>query len=207
MCAGRNPAHTPSTEGTTSTVDDILSAAPTITPTATAVLLILALALDAGSVGPDSIRDRIAFVMAYPVAYQAWNGSDFDRWTVDNLTRLITNVKAEAGQTLAQASATAILSALILVMWAFAMGALIPDRYSARMGRFATYNFRRGRGGSIGGAGPARYQLNAKLWTFAILLGLMSDVPQGIAGDLIRFSLDVMGNLVAGIPNLLLEVN
>jgi hypothetical protein len=188
-------------------VQDILSGTPNITPTAVAVLLILALALDAMSVGPDSVRDRIAFVIAYPVAYQAWNGSDFDRWTVDNLLNIITNVKAEAGQTLAQASATAILSTLVFVLWMFTMGALVPDRYSARMGRFATYNFRRTRGGGLAGGGAVRYQLNAKLWTCAILLGLTSDLPQGIAGDLIRFTLNVMGNLVAGLPNLLLEVN
>lgn len=184
-------------------MQDILSDTPNITPTSVAVLLILALALDAMSVGPDSVRDRIAFVMAYPVVRAAWDGSDFDTWTVGNLMRVIGAVQAEAGPTLAQASTTVILSALVFVLWMFAMGALIPDRYSARMGRFASYNFRRARGGIGGGA--VRYQLNGKLWTFAILLGLMTDIPQGIAGDLMRFSVDVMGNLVAGIPNLLLE--
>lgn len=187
-------------------MEDILSGTPSITPTATAVLLLLALGLDAMSLGPDSIRDRIAFVMALPVIREGWDGTEFDQWTVGQIQRFITSIKAESGQTLAQASTTAILSVSIFILWMFAMGALIPDRYAGRFGRFATMNFR-GRSYTTIGGGGGPHRLNAKLWTFAILLGLMSDLPQGLAGDLIRFSIDVMGNLVAGLPMLLLGVN
>lgn len=186
-------------------MNDILSGTPAITPTATAVLLLLALGIDAMSIGPDSIRDRIAFVMALPVIREGWDGTEFDTWTVGQLERFITNLKGESGQTIAQASTTAILSVSVFILWMFAMGALIPNKYANRFGRFATMNFRGRTMTTIGGGGGNR--LNAKLWSFAILLGLLSDIPQGLAGDVIRFSIDVMGNLVAGIPSLLLGVN
>jgi hypothetical protein len=56
-----------------------------MSPTATALVLLLALVVDYMSVGPNSIRDRIAFLLAVPAIREGFNGSPLDGWTVDLL--------------------------------------------------------------------------------------------------------------------------
>ena len=53
-----------------------------MSPTATAILLVLALIIDYMSVGPNSLRDRLAFLMGVAAIREGFNGSPLDRWTV-----------------------------------------------------------------------------------------------------------------------------
>lgn len=178
---------------------------PTITPTATVVLLLLALAIDAWSIGPDSIRDRIAFVIALPAIRAGWDGTEFDRWTVMQLERFIDAAKAQGGQTIAQASTTFVLSASIGLLFLFCLGALLPNSASSRLGSYATINFR-GRTIRTVGSGGGGHRLNWTLWTCAIVLGMLSDLPRGLIGDLVKFTVNLMTSLVAGLPEMLFGV-
>jgi hypothetical protein len=68
-----------------------------LNPTGVAVLLLLALVIDYMSFGPNSIRDRLAFLMGLVAIRAGFNGSQLDAWTVDALSRAIDTLKGMTG--------------------------------------------------------------------------------------------------------------
>jgi hypothetical protein len=165
--------------------------AHTMSPTAVAILLLLALVVDYMSVGPNSLRDRLAFVMAVPAIREGFNGSPLDQKTVTALGGLIQRLlDSTGGAYVAGASVNAVLGAGVGILWIYVVGCMLPTKASKRLGRFATLAWPQ----------SGLYRLNGRLWIAAVILGLMSDLPGGTVGDLTRGSVDFVTALVAPLP-------
>lgn len=165
-----------------------------MSPTATALVLLLALVIDYMSVGPNSLRDRLAFLLAVPAVREGFNGSPLDGWTVDTLRMLIQQLlDATKGAYIAGASINLLVGGMVGILWVYTVGCLLPVKASKRLGRFATLTFPQ----------SPLYRLNAKLWLCAILLGMLGDLPRGIVGELTNGSIDFLTGIVAPVPAML----
>jgi hypothetical protein len=169
-----------------------------MSPTGVAVLLLLALVTDYLSVGPNSIRDRLAFLLALPAIHEGFDGSPLDNWTVGALTRVIDTAKhMTGGAYIAGAVTSAVLGAAVGVLAIYTVGALMPDKFSARLGRFAAISF----------PTSAMYRINYKLWSCATLLGLLSDLPGGSVGGLLRAAITMLTGAAIAVPFTLFGVS
>ncbi len=109
-----------------------------MSPTGVAVLLMLALVVDYLSIGPNSIRDRLAFCLALPAIRQGFNDGPIDRWTVEALSNGIEALKNVAGGSyLAAAITSVVLGAGVTILAIYTVGALLPAKASKKLGRFA----------------------------------------------------------------------
>lgn len=163
-----------------------------MSPTAVAVLLLLALVVDWMSVGPNSLRDRLAFLLALPAIREGFNGSPLDAWTVGQITNLLEHLlDATDGAYIAGASVNTLVGAAIGLLWLYTVGCLLPMKASKKLGRFATLTFPQ----------SPLWRLNGKLWIAAILLGMMADLPAGLVGDLTEGSVDFVTALVSPLPS------
>ncbi len=165
-----------------------------MSPTGVVIMLLLAMIIDYMSIGPNSIRDRIAFVLAVPAIREGFDGSPLDQATVGALRDVIQALlDATDGAYVAGASINAVIGFLIALLWIYALGCLLPVKSSKKLGRFATLTFPQ----------SPLYRLNLRMWLVAIPLGLMSDLPQGLVGDFTRTLLDITTNLIVPLPALL----
>jgi hypothetical protein len=150
-----------------------------MSPTATAALLLIALIIDYMSVGANSIRDRLAFLMATAAFREGFDGSPADAATVgfasDGIGMLLRN-PITSGSYLAGASAAVLVGVLVVVAFLYALSCLAPNKWQKQLGRMATANF------------PASglHKINWKLWGLAAILGMTADLPQGMAGVIIE---------------------
>jgi hypothetical protein len=162
-----------------------------MSPTAVFVLLLAALVVDYMSIGPNSLRDRLAFLMGMTAIRQGFDGSPLDRWTVEQLTGIIEEVKNGAkGAYIAGAVTSQLLGAAVLILAIFAVGCLMPDRFSKKLGRFASMSF----------PSTGIHRMNYKLWACAFFIGLLADLPQGSGGNVLRMLVDLVGKLMSFIP-------
>lgn len=170
-----------------------------MSPTGVAVLLLLALTIDWMSIGPDSFRDRIAFVMGIAAVREGWNGSQLDQWTVNLFSNFIEQLKATAGggAYIAGATTSAVLSAAIACLAIYAVGCLLPTKASAKLGKFANLTF----------PTSASKHINSKLWVLAIILGLLSDLAGGLVGEIVNGAIDGAAQVCAGLPQTLFGVS
>lgn len=169
-----------------------------MSPTGVAVLLLLALVVDYMSVGPNSLRDRLAFFMALPAIRQGFDGSPLDQWTVSALSGVIDELLAASGGAyIAGATTSVVLGAGIGVLAIYTVGCLLPVRMSKRLGRFASLSF----------PTSGIYRLNLPLWACATLLGLMAELPGGAVGSLLLAAIDFVTGWVSLIPAWLFGVS
>jgi hypothetical protein len=163
-------------------------------PTGVAVLLLLALVVDWMSFGPNSIRDRLAFLLGLVAIRAGFNGSPLDQWTVGALSGAIDTLKGMAGGAYIAGAATQIvLSALVGVMAIYTVGCLLPDKAQSKLGPFAKISF----------PSSSMHRINYKLWTMAVLLGLLGDLPGGIVGGILNGGIGVLTEVFQPLPNLL----
>lgn len=168
-----------------------------MTPTGTAVLLLMAIAVDYVSIGPNWFRDRLAFLMAIAAVYEGFNGSQLDAWTLARLTDLIQfglDQAKDSGAYIGAALAAPIVGVLVGCVWLYGLGALLPQKASKKLGRFASVNF----------PPSGIWAINYKLWAVAILLGLLGDVPLGWVGSLTEGTNEFLAVLFAPLPGILL---
>ncbi|WP_431895901.1 hypothetical protein [Micromonospora haikouensis] len=166
----------------------------TMSPTAVAILLLLAIVVDYMSIGPNSLRDRLAFIMAVPAIKEGFDGSPADQKTVAALGGIIEGLlDSTGGAYIAGASVNAVLGVGIGLLWIYTIGCMLPVKTSKKLGRFATLTWPQ----------SPLYRLNGKMWLVAAILGMMSDLPGGLIGDLTRSLLDIVTGLVAPLPALL----
>lgn len=162
-----------------------------MSPTAVGVTILLALLVDYMSVGPNSVRDRVAFLIAVPAIREGFDGSPLDRETVQAASAGIEQLLASTGNAyIAGASVNAILGTAIGILWIYVIGCLMPVKASKRLGRFATLSFPQ----------SGLQRLNGRLWLFAVILGMMSDLPGGAVGDATRSLVDLLTAVVAPLP-------
>lgn len=165
-----------------------------MSPTAVAALIILAFLVDWMSVGPNSVRDRVAFLLALPALREGFDGSPIDTWTVAAMSRLIgEGLKLADGAYIAAASANVIVSAAVGCLWIYTVGCLLPVKLSAKLGRFATLSF----------PTTPMMRINTKLWICALALGMFADLPMGLVGDMTEGSIVALTRIVSPLPTAL----
>lgn len=162
-----------------------------MTPTSVFIVLMLALVIDYMSVGPDSLRDRIAFLLALAGFRDGFNGSPLDRWTVgmlrDGIQWLLDQTN---GAYIAGASINVVIGASVGVLAVYAVGCVLPDRFSGKLGRWAALSFPK--------AGV--YRINYKLWGVAFLLGILADLGRGMIGEATNTTVVALTYFVSPIP-------
>ncbi len=161
--------------------------------TATAILLLLALTVDFMSFGPNSVRDRLAFLMGVAAIREGFNGSPADQWTVGLATdgiQMLLDTPVVSGSYMAGASINALLGAAVGGLFVYTVGCLLPVKWSKKLGRFATLTFPQ----------SGLFRLNGKLWAAAILLGMMADLPAGAIGGLTEGCVIFLCGLFAPLP-------
>lgn len=169
-----------------------------MSPTGVAVLLLLALVVDYLSVGPNSIRDRIAFFLGLAAIRQGFNGSPLDNWTVGFLSSLINQLKGMTGTAyVAGAVTSALIGAGIGVLAIYTVGALMPNKATKYLGRFAAIKF----------PSSGLHRINYKLWLCAALLGMLGDLAGGTVGHLVTTAIDMDVSVCASIPFTLFGVS
>lgn len=162
-----------------------------MSPTGVFALLLLALVVDWMSIGPNSIRDRLAFFMGLAAIRQGFDGSPLDHWTVGFLTSLINQLKSMAGSAyIAGAATQLLLGAAIGVLAIYTAGALMPTKASKWLGRFASIKF----------PTSALHRINYKLWACAALLGMLADLAGGTVGQIVATAIDLDVSICASIP-------
>lgn len=146
-----------------------------MSPTATAALLLFAFIVDYMSVGPNSVRDRLAFLMATAAWREGFDGSPLDRTTVglasDGIGMLLRN-PVTSGSYIAGASAALLVGVLVVVAFLYALSCVLPNKWSKQLGRMATMSFPQ----------SGLHRINWKLQALAAILGMTADMPQGFAG-------------------------
>ena len=168
-----------------------------MTPTGVFFVLALAVTIDALSVGPDSIRDRVAFFLAVPAIYEGFNGSPVDQWTIEKLSALIDQAKeAGTGTYIAGAATQAILGIGVFVVVVLTIGVLLPMKASAKLGKFAAYTFKV----------KDSSRLNWKLWGSAAIIGMFCDLPMGWFGDLVVSCVVALDGFVSILPGSLMGI-
>jgi hypothetical protein len=175
-----------------------------MSPTAVAILLLLALVVDWMSFGPNSIRDRIAFCLALPAISEGFNGGPLDRWTVEALSSAIDRLKAAGGDSyVAGANTERVIAALVGILFIYTLGCLAPERWSNKLGPYARLAFSKG-GGAVGVGGPvgggAKRRLNWRLWLCAGLLGVLAELPGGLVGELLHTFVSILDAVAAPLP-------
>ena len=168
-----------------------------MSPTACAVLLLFALVVDWLSMGANSIRDKLAFLMGLAAINVGFDGSPLDRWTVGVLSALIDKAKEQAGDAYIAGAITAqLIGAAVLVLAVYTIGCLMPDRFAKKLGKYAAMAFP-----------STKSRINWKLWVCAALLGMMCDLPVGWGGDTLRFLVDLNVDLCSTVPAWLFGVS
>lgn len=201
------PSPTPQLGGSASWVD--LQSHHLMTPTAVAIVLMLALVIDWMSFGPNSIRDRLAFLLAVPAVFEGFNDGPLDRWTVGALTSAINTSKTAAeGSYIAGADTQHVIAAMVGLLWIYALGCLMPDKWSSKLGPYARLAFSAGgRGGAVPVVGVtaagAKHRLNWRLWICAVLIGVLCELPGGLVGGLMLAFVSVLDTLAAALPSML----
>lgn len=162
-----------------------------LSPAGVLAALFLALIIDVMRVGPEWLKDRIAFCVGLVAIREGFGGSILERWTVDALVSFIDGGFKIVGSDIyiTQASAMVVAQVLIGAVALYCAGVLMPERLTKWLGGFARLSFGRRKAGAKTVAVDShgeRYKLNAKLWACAWILGLLADLPQGGVGTFVR---------------------
>lgn len=160
-----------------------------LSPTGTAIALVLAFIIDYMSAGPDSIRDRMAFLLALAGFRDGFNGSPLDAATVEKLSSIIRaalDSDPVSGAYIAGASVNGLIGMGVGALAIYVVGCLLPVRFSKKVGRFAAVTFPRS---------PA-HRINWKLWLCAFFLGILADLGQGLIGGWIEGSVITLTQFV-----------
>jgi hypothetical protein len=161
-----------------------------MSPTMVFVVLLLALAIDWSSFGHDSIRDRVAFTLALPALRLGFDGSLADRTMVGAIGYFIDGAKGAVSDAyIAQADTGKIIGVLASLVFAYAVGCMMPEKWSNKMGPYARLSFSSGK----------RHRLNYKLWACAVFLAVTADMMNGWSGILARGTVNVLSHIAASV--------
>ncbi len=164
-----------------------------MSPTGVAVLLLVAFGIDFLSVFPVWLRDRLAFLFGTAAIYEGFNGSLIDSWTLeraeDGISWLLAREFMSAAY-IAGAIPAVLLGLFVAVAWVYCLGALLPNKFSKKLGRVATIQFTQ----------SGLFQINARLWILAAVLGLFCDLPRAGIGSVTEGSVDWLCSLVSFVP-------
>lgn len=160
-----------------------------MSPTGVYVMFMIAVVIDWMSVGPNSVRDRVAFVIALACFREGFNGSDLDKFVVQALGGVIDQTKVWSGDAyIADAETSIVIGAVVGVVGIYTAGCLMPSMLATKMGRFATMAFR------------SRTRLNWQLWLCAFFIGMTADLAEGVVGLILNFFVDLCVTVTGIMP-------
>lgn len=169
-----------------------------LSPAGVAAMLILAFVIDYLSIGPNSLRDKIAFLIALPMLRMGFDGGPLDTWTVQALSSAIEAAKtAGGGSYIAGAATHLVLSVLVACLAIYAIGAILPSKAEKRFGDFA----------KLALPSTAQWRINWKLWTIALALGILSDLAGGVIGTIVDNAITTLAKAVSVVPGFLFGVS
>jgi hypothetical protein len=154
----------------------------------------LAFVVDYLSIGPDSWRDRFAFMILLPSIYAGWADSGLHK----GLKKLISDttasgVKATGSTEDPAAMGEAAVKFLVLLVLIYTLGCMAPAKWQQKCGRWAALSFKT----------KAKARMNIKLWACAIILGVLGSVLGGLSGQVLTTALDLSAHITAGLPAML----
>lgn len=169
-----------------------------LSPTGTAVLLVLGFAIDYFAVFPAWMQTRLLFAIVATVAREGFDGSSLDRATVQHASSLIqSGLDATDGAYIAGASAQAIVGCLVGLLSIYSVGCMLPVQVAKKTGRLATATFKE----------TGLRKLNFPVWGMAFALGLLADLPVGWMGSITQFCLGLYTTVTAPLPSLVFGVS
>lgn len=171
-----------------------------MSPTGVASLLLLALVIDYSSLGPNSIRDKIAFCFAVVAIRVGFNGSQLDRWTVDRLAGFIDFAKDQAGDAyIARAVTNQVIGIFVGILFIYVILCLLPEWkwVTKKVGPAANIAF----------PTSSRFRLNGRLWICAFFLGLMAELANGWIGDMTTGFVNILTTIETPVPNIIFGVS
>lgn len=167
---------------------------PSMSPTATAVLFIVAFIADYLSIGPAWLQTRLVFAAVVTAVHVGFNDSPLDKWTVDNATNVIqAGLDSAHGAYIAAASANVIVGCLVGILSIWTIGCMLPLKSSKKLGRFATLQFKE----------SGVRKMTGMVWALAIPLGLLGDMPAGWIGALTNGCLSLYSWVCSPLPSLI----
>jgi hypothetical protein len=158
------------------------------------VCMLIALFIDGAKWGADGIRHRVAFILAVSSIRAGWNGSGLDRWTVGQLSKLITELAKTGNDGLRLEHAPDVIGSIIGLVMLYAIGVMMPVKWAKipLVGGLAKFTF---------GAG-SKGRFDWRLWSCAWALGLMADLTGGIVGGTVNAVItDVLVPLCGHLPD------
>lgn len=165
-----------------------------MSPTATAVLFVIAFILDYLAIGPAWLQTRLVFAAVVTAVHVGFDDSPLDKWTVDKASELIqTGLDQAKGAYIAGASAHVLVGCLVGILSIWTIGCMLPVKASKRLGRFAMLQFKE----------SGVRKLTPLVWALAVPLGLLADMPDGWIGGLTMFCLDAYSWVTSPLPSLI----
>jgi hypothetical protein len=181
----------------------ILAAAPSpanpvadhsLSPTATAVLIVIAFIIDYFAFLPAFLQTRLTFMCVAVGVRQGFDDSPLDKWTVDNASGLIQSLLDQAkGSYIAGASATVLVGCVVGALSIWTLGCMLPGKWSQKLGRFSTAKFKE----------SGLRKMTWQVWLLAIPLGLLADMPEGWMGWLTDASMNIYSLITTPLPSLI----
>lgn len=159
------------------------------TPSAVFLIFVLAWMVDYWSVGADSIRDRLAFLMALAAVRVGFDGSSLDKVTLEYLTTWLDQVKGTGNTFLEKGTADDILNVIIVAVVLYSVFVMVPSKFSHKLGGAAKLTFKK-----------SSSRINWKLWFCAFFLGMFVDLARGPFGAFARGIVGLDVALVSVIP-------
>jgi len=142
---------------------------PELTVSAAVVILAVALVIDATSAGPQSIRDRVAFVLVLGAGRTVFDGSATDQALENHLRQALHWAATAQPDPRLSWGIQNLTDAVVLCLVVLAIGALAPVR-SSWLGGLSRITL------------ETRGRVNWRLWSLALLLGCLSDLSDGAVG-------------------------
>jgi hypothetical protein len=165
-----------------------------MTATGVYVMLLLGFVIDYWSIGPNSIRDRLAFLIYLACFREGFNGSEIDRALVELFGGVIDKTKDWARDAyIADADTRIVIGASVSVIAIYCVGCLLPDVWAQHMGRYAAMAF----------TVRSRSRINWRLLSCAIVIGLMVDLSKGMLGGLFNMLVQLDVELISELPDIL----
>lgn len=168
-----------------------------MSPAGVAAVLLASLALDWIAIGPDNVRDRIAFFGYLAAAREGFAGSSIDQWTIQQVQQLIDQLKASTHAYIWGMTAQQLLGVLIGAFAVYVLGCLLPQRLPKGMAKWvgpvARLKFP-----TVGAKG-----INWRLLSMAAVLGVFGGLAHGLIGSAVGACINFVIVVIAPLPALL----
>jgi hypothetical protein len=166
------------------------------------LMLAIALGLDWGGIGPSSIRDRIALVVAMSGAYALWAFTPAVDAVADAISNGITAALVAAGADPGRNGASTLVTALVSVLAFVAFLGLWfdghPDHGTRSDGR-ARGGWLRALSSKVSLQCKDDRRLNPRVWLLGVPIGALAPLTGGLVGTALQSTLSVVPGVITTI--------